>query len=96
MRILGLIFFLVVVLIGLSFAVLNADPVTLNYYFGSSKMPLSLVAVVALVTGAVLGVIACLGLILRLKKQNARLRKNIRVAEKEISNLRNIPIKEQR
>jgi putative membrane protein len=94
MRILGLVFFIIVVLLGISFAVLNAEPVKLNYYFGSSSLPLSLVTVIAFAVGVILGILVSLFLILRLKSQNARLRKTIRNTEKEVNNLRNLPIKD--
>lgn len=93
-RILGLIFLLLVLMIGLTFAVLNANPVTVNYYFGSREAPLSLVLVLALIVGAVLGVLATTGLVLRLKRENSRLQRANRVAEREVANLRTMPIKD--
>jgi putative membrane protein len=97
MRILGLTFFLLVVAVGVAFAVLNAAPVTLNfYYFETVEVPLSLTLVVSLALGAVLGVIAGLGAIVRLKRENGKLRKEVKLAEKEVMNLRNIPIKDIR
>lgn len=94
MRILGLVFFIIVILLGISFAVLNAEEVKLNYYFGTTSLPLSLVTVIAFAIGAILGILVSLFLILRLKSQNAKLRRTIRNAEKEVKNLRNLPIKD--
>lgn len=93
-RVLGLVFFLVLVIAGLSFAVLNADPVHLNYYFGSRTVPLSVALVTALFLGAVLGVVSSLGIVFKLKREIARLRKAVKLAEKEVLNLRSIPIKD--
>jgi putative membrane protein len=93
-RILALVLFLLVLAVGLAFAVLNAGPVTLKYYFGVSDVPLSLTLVVAFAIGALMGVIATLGNVLRLKRENSRLRKEAKMAEKEIMNLRNIPIRD--
>lgn len=93
-RILGLLFLLLILVIGLTFAVLNATPVTLNYYFGSREAPLSLVLVLALIAGAILGVLASSGLMLRLKRENSRLQRAIKVAEKEVVNLRTMPVKD--
>lgn len=84
---------LAVILFGIIFAVLNADNVQLNYYFGSQRLPLSLALVLAMIVGAILGVLASINLILRSRKEIARLRKVSAIAEKEISNLRAIPIK---
>ena len=45
LRLFGFILLIVLVVLGLSFAVLNAEPVPLNYYFGSRDIPLSMVVV---------------------------------------------------
>lgn len=95
-RFINLFFFLIVIVAGLSFAVINAEQVQLNYYFGSRSAPLSLTLVVTLALGAVLGVLASLGVIVRLRRQVARLRKQVGLREKELSNLRAIPIKDER
>lgn len=84
---------LTVILFGIVFAILNADNVQLNYYFGSQQIPLSLVIVLSLMVGAFLGVLASIRLILRSRREIARLRKTSEIAEKEITNLRAIPIK---
>ena len=95
MRILALLVLLLVVGVGLTFSVMNAEPVTLDYYFGSSDIPLALLLVISLALGALLGVIASLGLIVRLKRTASSLRRENRLAEKEIMNLRNIPIRDR-
>ena len=84
---------LAVILFGIIFAVLNADNVQLNYYFGSKQLPLSLAIVMSMVVGAILGVLASIKLILRTRREMSRLRKASAMAEKEITNLRAIPIK---
>ncbi|MDE2088977.1 MAG: LapA family protein [Gammaproteobacteria bacterium] len=94
LRILSLIFFIALVIGGLSFAVLNAGPVHLNYYFGSRDVPLSVALVLTLLLGAVLGVFSSFGIVLKLRREIARLRKAVKLAEKEILNLRSIPIKD--
>lgn len=94
MRVLFLLFFLIVVAIGVTFSILNADPVDLELYFVTlSAVPLSLILVVTLAIGAVLGLIASLSVVLRLKRENGRLRREVKMKEKEVMNLRNIPIK---
>lgn len=80
-------------LLGLSFAVLNSATVAINYYFGSSEIPLAVALVAALVVGALLGVTASLGLILRQRTRISALSRTIAVTEKEVSNLRSLPIK---
>lgn len=93
-RIVGFLFVLVVLIFGLSFGLLNADPVKVNYYFGSRELPLSFVLVVMLIVGALAGALAALGMVLRTKRELHRLRREIRVAEKELSNLRSLPLKD--
>ncbi|HFQ13177.1 MAG TPA: LapA family protein [Gammaproteobacteria bacterium] len=95
MRIFYLLLFLLLVVIGIAFAVLNAEAVEFNYYFSSRQVPLSLILVLAMFSGAVLGVLASMGLIIRLKREALQLRRNAELAEKEIANLRAIPIKDK-
>jgi putative membrane protein len=94
-RLLGFLLLVVLVVLGLSFAVLNAEPVPLNYYFGYREIPLSMIVVLSLAAGATIGVLVSMGMILRLKQQAARLRKKLQAAEKEADQLRFLPAKEQ-
>jgi len=83
----------VIVILGVIFAVLNAEPVHLNFYFGEKQLPLSLALILSTLVGALLGVLASMQLIVKSKRELARMRKAADIAEKEISNLRSIPIK---
>jgi len=94
-RVIGLILILVLLVFGLSFAVLNAEPAQINYYFGIRQMPLSLVLVIAFVIGALFGAVINVGMILKLKRQIFRLRKEVRVTEKEVKSLRTLPVKDK-
>lgn len=80
-------------LIGLTFASLNAEVVTFNYYLGSGKIVLSLLLVGAFGIGIFLGLLVAISLWLRVKKENIQLKSRLKVAEKEVENLRSIPIK---
>lgn len=93
-RLFGFILLLIVVVLGLSFAVLNAESVKLNYYYGIAQAPLSLVVVLSISAGAVLGVIASLGMILSMRREVGRLHRKIQLTERELKNLREIPIKD--
>ncbi len=81
---------------GLSFGVLNAQAVPLRYYLGSTEVPLSLALAVAFAGGVLLGIVACMGGMIRQRREIARLRKAVRVAEQEVENLRTLPIKDVR
>ncbi|WP_455217686.1 LapA family protein [Kaarinaea lacus] len=93
-RIVIIIILLLVALVGLSFAIINAETVTLNYYFDSLQAPLSLIMVIALALGAVMGVMASLWVVIGLKRELAKMRKAAKVSEKEIANLRSLPMKD--
>lgn len=95
MRILALVVLLLVIALGLTFSVMNAEPVDLDYYFGTAAIPLALLLAGAVVLGALLGVLASLGAIFRLKRDNSRLRRDMRLAEKEVTNLRSIPLRDR-
>ena len=94
MRFFKLLFILLVMLVGAAFAVMNDDVVNLNYYFGSTVLPLSLVLVGAVCIGAVLGMLAGLAGLASLKHENASLRRQARLASQEVKNLRTMPIKD--
>ena len=95
LRLIYLSITLVVIILGVAFAVLNADSIQLNYYLGSIELPLSLVLVMAMIVGALLGIFASLSIIIGSRRKATKLKHSIEVAEKEIVNLRNIPIKDK-
>jgi putative membrane protein len=94
-RILSAIALLVLIGAGITFTVLNPQQVTLNYLLGSLQLPLALLVVLVLAVGAVLGLLVAGFLILRLKRDNRRLRRASRQAEQEVANLRALPIKDR-
>jgi len=48
----------------------------------------------AVFVGAVLGMVAGLGGMMRVKRENANLRRQARLASEEVNNLRSLPIKD--
>lgn len=93
-RLIGFLFLVALVVIGLSFAVLNSQPVALNYYLGERDIPLSIIVVVSVAVGAVVGVVVSAGMILRLRARSARLRRQLRDAENDMEQLRVLPLKD--
>ena len=93
-RIVTFILLLLVSLLGLSFALMNAEMVQINYYLGNFQAPLSLVVVIAIIVGAGFGVLASTGIVLKQKRELAKLRKSNKLAEQEVSNLRALPLKD--
>lgn len=94
MRWISYLIFLLVVLLGISFAVLNAKPVVINYYIATREMPLSLLLVIALGAGLLLGWITNVLFWIRMKAENHRLKRQLVTLEKEVSNLRTSPLKD--
>ncbi|MFN2348143.1 MAG: lipopolysaccharide assembly LapA domain-containing protein [Thioalkalivibrio sp.] len=82
------------VLVGATFSLLNSVSVPVNLYLGQVELPLSILIFVSLLIGAILGAFACTGFILRHLNENRKLRKRIRLAEEELTQLRKIPIKD--
>lgn len=78
MRYLGLIFLGLTALLGASFAIINARSVPFNYYFGSQEIPLSILLVLTLIIGVLLGMSFMFPLIFRLKLEIRRLRRGIK------------------
>ena len=94
MRIITYSLILLVIILGVTFAGLNARPVMLDYYMGEATLPLSLLLVLALVSGCLLSLLASLIMYIRLKTDNRRLRQRLKVVEAELANLRAIPLKD--
>jgi len=92
MKYFGYIIIIILVLLGITFAVLNSNNVTVHYYAGTQDLPLSLLMALSFAIGIILGLLVMLPKVLRLRFQARRLRKKLIVAEEEINNLRKIPI----
>ncbi|MDH5408776.1 MAG: LapA family protein [Gammaproteobacteria bacterium] len=93
-KIMSSVFFLVLVLFGIIFAVLNSDMVALNYYFDTQQVPLSLIMLLSMIIGTVIGVLVSMAQLLKARRDVSKLKKQVQLAEKEVSNLRTIPIKD--
>ena len=89
-----LIFIIFLLLLGLAFHVKNHQLVTLNYYVGEIQLSFSIVIVLAVCVGVLLGVLASIPIIIRNKQLNNRLKKEIEHREKEINNYRITPTKD--
>jgi len=80
-------------LIGLTFASLNSTSVVFNYYLGSKTIALSLLLVFTFGAGISLGLLVAIVSWIKAKKNNLQLKSRLKIAEKEIKNLRSIPIR---
>ena len=78
MWIIKVLFFLLI----LSFALVNTDPVTVRYYLGYQwQAPLVLVLLVAVCVGALVGLLVGLFHALRLRRQVAALKRELRAVQ---------------
>jgi len=94
MRYVIYIFWIVVILVGVTFASLNPQTLTINYYVNTTTIHLPLLLLFTLILGAFLGVVAMLPSLIRAKSTNHRLKTRVKQTEQEVQNLRSIPIKD--
>lgn len=94
MRIVMTIFYVLLILIGVGFAGLNASSVQINVYFTILTMPVSVLIILTLGMGVLLGVILFLTRYWRLKAEHRKLKNQLKLTEKEIRNLRAIPLQD--
>lgn len=91
---LKLLLLLLVLVVAAFFASLNPAEVTLNYYFGSTELPLAILLVAAMGVGVLLGLVAGFGMFVKAKRNQVRLQRKARQAEQEVNNLRAIPLRD--
>ncbi len=86
--------YLLLILIGVSFAGLNASSVDVNMYFTTLHMPISMLIVLTLGMGVFIGCVLFLGRLWRLKAELRKIKNQLKLTEKEIKNLRAIPLQD--
>lgn len=95
MRLFMTIFYLCLILIGISFAALNASFIEINFYFTTLKIPVSVLVLLMLGIGACLGFVLFLFRYWRLKAEYRKIKNQLKLNEKEIKNLRAIPLQDE-
>ena len=91
-KLIKLILVVVFIAVGAAFAVANHQPATIDLYFTTPTLPLSLLLLLAVGAGIILGAIASSFFYVRIKKENSDLRRQSRLVEQEVKNLRTLPI----
>jgi len=91
-RLLKALIIVLTAIVGVAFAAMNPDKVPVHYYFGVGQAPLALWLAVALALGVGVGALVCVGTLLRLRRENARLKRDLRLASEEVRNLRSLPL----
>ena len=94
-RIIKLILIFLVTVLAVTFTLLNSQPVKINFYFGNFEADLVIVILICLALGSLLGIFAVLGKLISFKQELMRKDKKIRVTEKEVENLRTLPLKDE-
>ncbi|ALP53197.1 hypothetical protein Tel_08515 [Candidatus Tenderia electrophaga] len=90
-KIIGLIFLFILAAVVISFTTLNAQSIQIDYYLGSAEIPLAIALVIAIAAGILFGFVASFGMVLRLKRENHRLKKSAKSAESELVSLKAAP-----
>lgn len=93
MRIVTYFIALLLIIVGASFAALNAGDVSINFYWSSASLPLSLLLAIAFVLGGVIGMFVCAFVIIKQKAALYNHKRKLNAAEKELVNLRSLPIR---
>ena len=94
-RIIYTILAILILLIGIAFAIQNKQTVELSYYFGLNwSGPLSFALLTCFAIGALAGYLASLRMVVRMQRQLVQARKEIRQIAQEVINLRALPIKD--
>lgn len=94
MKLIKTLFMLLIVAIGVSFAILNAKSVPLNYYFDAKEISLALLLAITLAAGAFIGLLLSIPSLFRLKRSNRQMKNRIKFFEKEVEHLRTLPFKQ--
>ena len=94
-RILTLFLFLLFAVFALTLNLQNPDSITLKYYFGfEQQIDLFLVLFIPFAFGLLLGVLMMSLSLMRNKLEISRTKRDLARVEKEVENLRAVPIKE--
>ncbi|MCH9755711.1 MAG: LapA family protein [Gammaproteobacteria bacterium] len=94
MRFLMLIFYVCLILLGVSFAALNAGNLTLNLYFRTLTMPVSVLMIATFSIGVLIGFVIFLGRYWCKSIKYRKVKHQFQLMEREIKNLREIPLKD--
>jgi putative membrane protein len=90
----SIILLLLIFIVSLVFFLKNNQMITFNYLVDSQDISLSFLLFISLSIGALLGILAWLPKIIGLKHRISKLEKQMKLSEKELDNLRVMPMKD--
>lgn len=94
-RLITILLFIVVLVVGAGFSAINTIPTTVNYYLGEITLPLSIIVILSIVLGLFLGATIIFSKTLGLRYENRHLKKNLSVSKQEVDSLRVLPLKDE-
>lgn len=94
MKILFRIFYILLIIFGISFAALNAKEVVINAYIVKFHMPMALLIVLMLSIGVCIGYLVMTKRYWSIKRECHRLKNQVDLMERELKNLRVMPVTE--
>ncbi len=95
MLVIKLLLLLIIMGVGAGFAIINDAPVAVDLYFITHEMPLSMLLLIALGSGILLGGIAGMIYSVGVRRQNSALKRKAKLVNEEVKNLRTMPVKER-
>lgn len=90
-----MLFYLVLIVIGVTFAALNAASVQVNFYLYTFTMPISVLMILVLGAGILIGLFLFVIRYWQLKAEFRKIKNQLKITEREIKNLRAIPLHDQ-
>lgn len=78
MRIISIIITVLLILLGVAFTALNAQPVHVNYLFGGAELPLAVIILISIIVGSVIALLLMGMGIIKLKAQIAWLSSQVK------------------
>lgn len=94
MRQVTYIFIILLIFLGMAFSYLNPGDVSFNYYFDNIVIAKPLFILIAVAVGFCFGLLFTLIIYIKLKRTNYKLKNKIALANKELDNLRTMPIRD--
>lgn len=96
LRIVILLLLALVFVLGASLGYFNAEQVRFHYVFGSVEVSVAVLVITTFVIAALLTLLLCGLRMIGLHRDIRKLRKQVRDAETELKNLRNLPVRGDR
>lgn len=84
MKIISYLFLMIIIVLGFTFACLNADAVNINYYIGSTSIALSMLLLMTLVVGMIISFLISLTWVFKLKRKLYHSRHQMKKLEQEL------------